>query len=74
MNLFFQVKIYYIKEQHREIVLHQINDIIRQLNENSRKIPIVTFPPDIQQSFGPTHSTLGKANTSQVTPCKITVE
>ena len=61
-----QVKISYIKEHHREIVLHQINDIVRQLNDNSRKTPIVTFPPDIHQPLDLQNSTPAKLNACQV--------
>jgi len=64
--LSIQVKISYIKEHHREIVLHQINDIVRQLNDNSRKTPIVTFPPDIHQPLDLQNSTPAKLNACQV--------
>ena len=64
--LSIQVKISYIKEHHREIVLHQINDIVRQLNDNSRKTPIVTFPPDIHQPLDLQSSTPVKLNANQV--------
>merc|ERR1719189_2131819 len=59
------VKISYIKEHHREIVLHQINDIVRQLNDNSRKTPIVTFPPDIHHPLDLQNSTPAKLNACQ---------
>ena len=65
-TLSIQVKISYIKEHHREIVLHQINDIVRQLNDNSRKTPIVTFPPDIHQPLDLQNSTPAKLNACQV--------
>ena len=65
-SLSIQVKISYIKEHHREIVLHQINDIVRQLNDNSRKTPIVTFPPDIHQPLDLQNSTPAKLNACQV--------
>ena len=64
--LISQVKTNYIKEQHREIVLHQINDIIRQLNDNVTKTPVVAFPPDIQQPLNLPPSSAIKTDTLQV--------
>ena len=64
--LMFKVKTNYIKEQHREIVLHQLNDIIRQLNDNVTKTPVVAFPPDIQQPLNNSQSNTIKQHIIQV--------
>ena len=61
-----KVKTNYIKEQHREIVLHQLNDIIRQLNDNVTKTPVVVFPPDIQQPLNLPQSSTIKTDSLQV--------
>ena len=61
-----KVKTNYIKEQHREIVLHQLNDIIRQLNDNVTKTPVVAFPPDIQQPLNLPPSSTIKTDSLQV--------
>ena len=39
---------------------------MRQLNDNSRKTPIVTFPPDIHQPLDLQNSTPAKLNACQV--------
>ncbi|XP_071746666.1 uncharacterized protein Wnk isoform X15 [Lepeophtheirus salmonis] len=42
-----------LPEQHREILIDQLNDIMRQLDENPNKIPIVHFPPEPSSTNSP---------------------
>ena len=42
-----------LPQQHREILIEQLNDIVRQLKEDSTKIPIVHFPPEQLSSSSP---------------------
>ena len=35
-----------LPQDHREILIKQLNDIVKQLEEDSSKIPIVHFPPE----------------------------
>lgn len=42
-----------LPQQHRDILIEQLNDIVRQLNEDSTKIPIVHFPTEQLSSSSP---------------------
>ena len=42
-----------LPQDHREILIKQLNDIVRQLDEDSTKIPVVHFPPEPSTSASP---------------------
>lgn len=42
-----------LPQQHRDILIEQLNDIVRQLKEDATKIPIVHFPPEQVSSSSP---------------------
>eukprot|EP00096_Caligus_rogercresseyi_P016222 TRINITY_DN87_c0_g2_i7.p1 TRINITY_DN87_c0_g2~~TRINITY_DN87_c0_g2_i7.p1 ORF type:complete len:1758 (-),score=704.72 TRINITY_DN87_c0_g2_i7:2270-7543(-) len=42
-----------LPEAHREILIDQLNDIMRQLEENPTKIPTVHFPPEPSSTNSP---------------------
>jgi len=46
-----------LPQQHRDILIEQLNDIVRQLKEDATKIPIVHFPPEQASSSSPNRDT-----------------
>ena len=49
----FNLKQDLLPQQHRDILIEQLNDIVRQLKEDATKIPIVHFPPEQVSSSSP---------------------
>ena len=49
-----------LPQDHREILIKQLNDIVKQLEEDSSKIPIVHFPPEPTSSSSPSRESAKK--------------
>ena len=49
-----------LPQAHRDILIEQLNDIVRQLKEDSSKIPVVHFPPEQVSSSSPNRDGNGK--------------